>query len=448
MSRSLVKWTLGLATFSLVTGGASLGVAQEKVVAEDAATDSKEAEESEVLTIGSKAPSIDVEHWVSDGHGKFKPVEKFKDGNVYIVEFWATWCGPCIASMPHLAETQEQYADKGVQIISISDEDLETVEGFLKRPVRGAKKPKTAAAEADEKDAAEPQSYGELTSAYCLTTDPDGSVKADYMEAAGQNGIPTCFIVGKTGFIEWIGHPMAMDKTLEAVVAGTWDRDVYLKQFQAEQKRDLLMTKLRRMLQRGDTEEAIEMVSEALESAEETEKAVYQQLKFQIVASAALQKIQGGEVQEGLEELDELAKSSTPDQKKQLTMVKFNVLIRGENYEEATEALAQIADAEDTSPETLNQISWNVYEAAKDNEDFSKTLLEAATAAAEKAMAGDPRNGMIIDTLAHLIYLQGDLERAIELQTEAVKNSGAAPERAQDDMKSFLEKLNEEKADK
>ena len=96
------------------------------------------------LTIGSEAPSLDIEHWLSNGHGKFEPVTKFEPGKVYVVEFWATWCGPCIASMPHLVGLQQRYGDQGVMIVSVSDEPLETVESFLKGEVQGNEAIETA----------------------------------------------------------------------------------------------------------------------------------------------------------------------------------------------------------------------------------------------------------------------------------------------------------------
>ena len=202
------------------------------------------------LTIGSPAPALDIENWVSDGDGAFSKVTTFEKGKVYIVEFWATWCGPCVRSMPHLAETQEKYKDS-VQIISVSDEDLATVERFLAKPIRGG-----------EEDAP-PSTYADLTKVYCLTTDPDRSVSEDYMAAAGRNGIPCCFIVGKTGQVEWIGHPMAMDEALDAVVNDSWDRESFAVEFKKEQAFGVLTSEIGRALSADDLEKANELIESA-----------------------------------------------------------------------------------------------------------------------------------------------------------------------------------------
>ena len=82
----------------------------------------------------------------------------------------------------------------------------------------------------------EKKTFADITSAYCLTTDPDRSVYEAYMTASEQQGIPTAFIVGKSGQIEWIGHPMEMDEPLEKVVTDSWDRVEYAKVFEAERK--------------------------------------------------------------------------------------------------------------------------------------------------------------------------------------------------------------------
>jgi thiol-disulfide isomerase/thioredoxin len=49
------------------------------------------------LKIGDKAPSLEVSRWV-----KGEKVERLEKDQTYVVEFWATWCGPCIQTIPHL----------------------------------------------------------------------------------------------------------------------------------------------------------------------------------------------------------------------------------------------------------------------------------------------------------------------------------------------------------
>lgn len=57
-------------------------------------------------------------------------------GNVVVLEFWATWCGPCVAAMPHLNDLAEQFKDKPVRFIAITAEDEAKVQSFLKkRPI-------------------------------------------------------------------------------------------------------------------------------------------------------------------------------------------------------------------------------------------------------------------------------------------------------------------------
>lgn len=354
-------------------------------------------EEDALLTIGSKAPSLDVEHWVQNGNGKFKPVSKFEDGKVYVVEFWATWCGPCIASMPHLAETQKEYAEKGVQLISISDEDLETVETFLKREIAGGE-------EGEEKKDA-PKTYRELTSAYCLTTDPDGSSQKDYMEAAKQNGIPTAFIVGKKGEIEWIGHPMEMDEPLKSVVEDKWDRAAFIAEFKAAQEAQVQMQKLFTLLNGGKMDEALKM-------------------------------------------LDEMIEKNKGQAKTQFQMLKLQVMLQQEEKKEEVAAFAKtVLDSAAEDPMMINQLCWAFVEMTEagriDNPELLKTALAATAAASEKAEAES--KGAILDTLAHLYHLTGDLDKAIETQKKAVESAG---EEMKADLEAYLKTLQEEKAGK
>lgn len=159
---------------------------------------SKQASSAPLLTVGSPAPSLTIAEWI-----KGAPVTSFEKGKVYVVEFWATWCGPCIQQMPHITKLQAEYKDKGVTIIGVSSVD---------RNGNSLEKVKKMVAD-----------KGDATMGYTVAWDKDRTTSDAFMKAAKQNGIPCSFVVDKAGTIAYIGHPMYLDMVLEGVVAGTWN---------------------------------------------------------------------------------------------------------------------------------------------------------------------------------------------------------------------------------
>src|SRR5215510_628056 len=56
---------------------------------------------------------------LQDFEGKAISSDQFK-GNIIVLDFWATWCGPCIAEIPSLNRLQEKYASKGVKVVGVA----------------------------------------------------------------------------------------------------------------------------------------------------------------------------------------------------------------------------------------------------------------------------------------------------------------------------------------
>ena len=333
------------------------------------------AGDDETLTIGDKAPAIDIAHWL-----KGDQVEGFEDGKVYVVEFWATWCGPCRASMPHVSELQEKYRDYDVTVIGVSDEDLQTVVGFL--------------CKTDKKE----EVLWNDKIQYTLATDPERSVYKSYMTAAAQRGIPTAFIVGKDQRVEWIGHPMGMDEPLDNVVRDNWDREAYKVKFEEGIAKTREMMKYRARVKEatdeGDWDAAIETVNEIGKIDERN---------FQYKAS--------------------LFRSMLTKCQDTSRTYAYGREIMKAHWDEAM---------------FLNGIAWNTV----DDKDVKMRDFEFAMEAAKRAnKLTKGKDPAILDTVARVYFEKGDLDAAIKWQRKAVKHSKEGP--FEDQLREVLEKYQE-----
>ena len=130
--------------------------------------------------IGQTAPELNIEKYLQAPEGE-KSLSALK-GKVVVLEFWATWCAPCVAEIPHLNQLSEEFRDKQVQFISVTDEDEDVIAPFLKRQ--------------------------EMKSWIGLDTDRSA------FEAYGVRGIPRTFLIDQKGTIATSLHPVGLSSDM------------------------------------------------------------------------------------------------------------------------------------------------------------------------------------------------------------------------------------------
>lgn len=339
------------------------------------------------LLVGDSAPPLAVKEFV-----KGEPVKELAKGKVYVVEFWATWCGPCIKAIPHVTELQAKHKDVvfiGVDVMESADDE---VRAFVKK--MGDKMNYRVAI--DKPDPA--------------ADNPDSGVMArTWLEASHQQGIPCSMIVDAAGKLAWIGHPMELDEPLEKVIAGKWDLAAAAKEFKAE----IEAMKIE--------EELTEKVDEAIEAG-----------KF----ADAVKLLDAG-----------FAKA--PPLEEQYGMVKFNALLAIEKTDQAFAYGTQLAEKfGKKDPNIPFGLAMSVL---TDDEEEPVEKLDAAaskfavtvTTQLVKVLADfdgvDDANRSVGQELHALaLFVAGNAKDAVASQEQAIKLAKGSP-REKD--KSLAEKL-------
>ena len=320
------------------------------------------------LHVGNPAPKLQCGKFVQG-----EPVKAFAPGKAYVVEFWATWCGPCRASIPHLNETYTKFKDKGLIVIGQNcwEQDESKVSPFIK--TMGEKM--TYRVALDDKNGSE-----------------KGKMAETWMEAAGQNGIPTAFLIDTKGYVAWIGHPMTLqENTIEEVLAG---------------KNDLKEAAAAYAKERAEAEKA--------QAEQEKENA-----KIRPIATKLQTAMKDKDWDAAMTSLDELAKVAPAGAADSLSMIRFKILNGKKDYPAASKVYLQVADAHKEQPMFQNNLAWMLVT----DKSIEHTDLDLAQTLAQRAAdgaTGSTDKSQCMDTLARVKFMKGSKEDAIALQQKAV----------------------------
>ena len=134
------------------------------------------------IKVGEKAPEITITHWI-----KNVPENKNINNKNIVLEFWATWCGPCIAAVPHMNEIQNKFKRDDLIYLSLTDEAVDKVERTLKRV-----------------------DFQSIVAS-------DIKKKTQIAFGDGKNGLaayPLTVLIDKNGIIKWTGQPNELTEEL------------------------------------------------------------------------------------------------------------------------------------------------------------------------------------------------------------------------------------------
>lgn len=321
------------------------------------------------LGLGDPAPKLQVKSFA-----KGVPVRSLETGKLYVVEMWATWCGPCRETIPHLSRLQKQYPQVTFIGVSILEENQSDVAPFVRQ--MGSKMDYRVALDLVPKGKQK----------------EDGRMAQTWMRAAGQSGVPTAFIINRERKIAWIGHPGEMEEPLDKIVKGTWD----LRGAVAVQSKQRASARILQALQ-GQLK--------AADKAKSPKKAL-------AAVEAALTKDQSLEETLGLLKLTLLTETGADSAR---------VAAYGNRL---------VDKVYPTDPRALTQLAGQLVspKAPASSPEVKKLALKSAIKADQITKGGIH---VVAHTLARCYYVSGDRANALSHQERAVRLSKGTQEEAE-----------------
>ena len=337
------------------------------------------------LKVGDPAPATRPETMLQG-----EAVKDFQKGEVYVFECWASWCGPCVAAIPHLNQLHKQMGKKGVVITGVNVWESE----------------RDAASAQRAKDFLKAQ--GDKMS-YAVALGGKAFIK-DWLEAAEVNGITHAFVVAE-GKIAWTGHPGQLTaEMLGDILTGTPLAAAPPVADKIPQRR-LSKPAVPAGTAPNDPEMAaaqakLDALSEAMRARDwdAAEKALP-------AAAGVLPKQEGQELRDSIGAQIGLARGDP---------TKFYA------------QLQKVADEEFDDPEALNEIAWRLLTMKAFAQKPNLALAEKCAVQSVKLTREEHPDKL--DTLARLRWLQGKKEEAIRLQIKSVDKAEAG------EMKAALQK--------